>query len=340
MKRTLIIGLGALVFLAALFLPNAPANAASATCISTPPAGPVGTVFVITCSGFLPGEGAFAWVTEPDGATYSYGPAFAGSLADAKANGAGVVTYRFPTRNPANAASLGGYALTVKTPSAIGIARFNVGGGTEGVSGAALKTVGGTIVGSGFAPFEIVTVWLDYPNGDCSATWFAGPGLSGRFYANVKADAAGGFSLVVQLDTTFDCAGTYHFVARGNISHRGGETFWSTPNHPETESATLVADPDKVLSFRGFISFRGAGYAPSEAVTCWQTTPQGGPLPLATYKANGAGEISFGFQTGADYGFVTPSEGALGEWATTCRGNASGRIGIARYSVFGGLVDP
>jgi hypothetical protein len=342
MKRTLFIALGTLLFLSALLAFSTPAVAAMATCTASPGSGPVGTIFTITCTGFQPGEATTAWLTEPDGATFSYNPSFAGADAVSKTDASGSAAYRFPTKSPFGAVALGGWALTVKTASAIGIGRFNLTGGTEGVSGATLRNVDGTIMGSGFAPGEIVTVWFDYPKGDCSATWFEGPGLSTVLYADYKTDAAGAFSFVFDpfgvVKTS--CMGTYHIVARGNTSHRGGDTYWSSLNHPVTESAGLVASPSRVLSFRGFISFSGSGFAPSETVTCWETSPQGAVLPSDDHKANGAGEFSFGFMTGADYGSVTPSEGALGDWAMTCRGNSSGRNAIARFIVFGGLVDP
>lgn len=340
MKRTLFVALPILLFLTVLILPNSQAHAASATCAASPAIGPVGTLFSINCSGFGPDEPTFAWVTEPDGATFSYGSNFAGPNGASKTDALGNVTYRFATRDGDFVFSLGEWAMTVKTASAIGIGRFTVTGGTEGVSGATLANVDGTIVGSGFAPFEFVTVWIDYPNGDCSANWLAGPGLSSRGYGTFKTDGSGGFAFVFAPDEIWDCSGTYHLVARGNTSGLGAETYWTSPNHPQTESATLVASPDKVLGILGFISFAGSGYAPLEFVTCWETTPQGAVLPLETNKANGSGEISFGFHTGANIMGVIPSEGALGEWAATCRGNSSGRIGIARFTVIGGLVDP
>jgi len=70
--------------------------------------------------------------------------------------------------------------------------------------------------------------------------------------------------------------------------------------------------------------------------------------------------LSFEFETGSYYDkinldssgrggktnlngeFFTPfqSEGALGVWAISCRGDTSGKIGIANFTLTGGVVDP
>jgi hypothetical protein len=340
MRRILVLSLSTIFLLLLLALPSTTLFAASAPCTATPDSGPVGTVFTITCSGFVPGEQTNAWMTEPDGATFSWSAPFGGPFATGKANGAGIVTYGFPTGSQNEKRSLGDWAMTVKGSTVIGIARFTVTGSGEGVSGAVLTNNDGIIIGTGFAPFEIVTVWVDYPNGDCSANWWAGPGFSTVTYGNFKTDASGSFKFLFAWNPIWNCTGTYHIVARGNTSHLGGETWWTTPNYPETETASLVATPDAVVSLGGLISFSGVGYAPNEIVTCWQTTPQGGVLPEANYKADNLGHIAFRYHTGADYGIVVPSQGALGEWAETCRGNQSGATGIARFVVFGGAVDP
>ena len=340
MQRTFLLTIIAVSLLALLMLTGAPAQAASATCVSTPSSGRAGTVFTVACSGFQPGEQTNAWMTEPDGATFSWSGPFGGPFANGKADATGTVVYGFPTGYKDYKYVIGEWAMTVKGAATIGIGRFTVTGGTGGVSGATLTNVNGTIVGTGFAPFEVVTVWFDYPNGDCSANWWAGPGASSVTYGNFKTDASGSFSFVFRISPVWDCAGTYHIVARGNTSQLGGETYWTTANSVETETAVLVASPSAVFALGGFISFSGSGYAPFDGVNCWETTPQGGVLPVANVKADAAGDFVFGFHTGANYGVVVPSEGALGEWAMTCRGGTSGALGIARFSVFGGIVDP
>ena len=236
MSRRLVLPLSVVSLILILALPCSPANAASAPCFASPPSGPVGTVFTITCSGFIPSEQTNAWLTEPDGATFSWARAFGGPLAAGKADGSGNVSYGFPTGSQNLKYVIGDWAMTVKGAGVVGIAHFTVAGVSEGVSGATLTNDNGTIVGTGFASFEIVTVWIDYPNGDCSANWYSGPGLSSAFYGDYKTDASGSFTFNFSTSPLWDCTGTYHIVARGNTSHLGGQTFWSTPNHPETVS--------------------------------------------------------------------------------------------------------
>lgn len=341
--KGLMIVLGTVILFALLVVPSTPVSAASALCTSNPASGHIGTVFTITCTGFEPGETVFSWLTEPDGS--------AEGLTGAKASATGLVTISFDTRHNFGfviwANSLGQYAITVKGKSAIGIARFSLGGGTEGVKGATLAVADPSIptfVGTGFAPEEIVSVWFEYPNADCSGNW--GFGLPGNWfyygestesYGNFKADSAGNIAFVFFKPHSDACFGTYHLVARGNTSHLGAEVWWSTPNHPTTTNATLVAHPSSVLSLGGHITFTGSGYAPNSGFTCWETSPQGAVLDDGGDKTDSAGNLSLGFRTGD--GAQDHSEGALGQWSETCR-DVAGNIGITRFWVYGGIVDP
>lgn len=343
MKRTILFMIGAVLLFTLLFFASSPASAIGlgALCTVDPAAAPAGALFTITCSGFVPGEQTNAWLTEPDGATIEYNFLNAGNFATGKVDSKGNVTYRYSSGIKDYKVGLGPWALTVKGKNAIGIGRFRVQGGTEGVSGASLKYVNGVLIGSGFGANEIVTLWIDFPNGDCSANWFDGPGLSTATFANLKADANGSFSFPIVLDPdAFDCAGFYHFVARGNTSHLGGDTYIATRNHHVTENATLIANPDRVFAIGQLITFNGSGFEPFETVTCWDTTPQGATPPVGNENVDANGNFTTGFHTGSFIAKFAVSNGALGKWFLTCRGNKSGRIGIASYLVVGGIIDP
>lgn len=336
--KVLMIVLGTVLLFALLVVPSTPASAASAPCVSSPAIGPLGTTFVVTCAGFAPGESVYVWLSEPDGSAEGWGAV--------KAHSDGSATFSFQTRYDYGFVtwlpSLGEWAATMKGKSAIGIGRFRITGGTEAVKGATLAVVDPsipTLVGSGFTPGEIVTVWIDYPNGDCSGAWdgWFYFGESTESYGNFKADSAGNIAFTFFKPHDTVCYGTYHLVARGNTSGLGAETWWSTPNHPTSTNATLVANPSSVASLGGFIAFTGSGFAPNTAYTCWETTPQSAVLPVWDDKTDSAGNLSFGFRTGT---FVQDhSEGALGQWAVTCRDGA-GNTAIARFSLFGNTVDP
>ncbi len=339
MKRLLFV-LVAVLFLALFAVPSTPARADSsllAGCFSTPSSGPVGTVFAVTCTGFAPEEMVTAWATEPDGMVW----AFRG----AKVGKDGSITYVMPTHFGTAALALGEWAFTLKgaTSGLTMIGRFTVTGGKAGVSGATLFINSkGFVTGTGFAPFETVTLWVDFPNGDCSGTWFTmfvfgEPGLSSLWAGDIKADAAGDIAFQFGV-STFYCQGQYHIVARGNTSGIGGETWWTTTNHPVTTSALLVASPSTGFLVDDFITFTGSTFGANEPVNCWLTNPQGRVTNLGTFKTDAAGNFAFGYPTGL---MSVVGEGPVGEYAATCKGANSGLTGIARFTLTGHpVVDP
>lgn len=342
MKRTLILVFGTLFLFELMVLPSGTAKASglAALCSADPASAPAGSQITVTCTGFVPGEITTAWFTEPDGGAFLPGNI---GIPASKADSTGVVVYRFFTGFGSRRLSLGTWSLTIKGKNAIGIAEFRLTGGTEGVSGASLNVVDGELVGSGFAPNEIVTIWLDYPNGDCSEDLIQGPGASTRFGTDVKADGGGSFSTDLPIGPTFshfDCAGMYHIVARGNSSHLGADTLFKTPNNPVTTNAILTASPSVAQAMDGLINFSGSGFAPLETVNCWLTTPQGAVPGASNQKADGAGNVAFSFSTGTRSPFFAASQGAVGDWFMTCRGNLSGRTAIAHFRLVGGIIDP
>jgi len=339
MKRFLLV-LGTVLFLALLVVPSTPASAAGANCVAAPGSGPVGTVFTVYCSGFLPGEVVNAWLTEPDGHAFADPYWLAMTEANKRADSSGNVTYTIVTATHELKVALGEWALTVQGGVSTGIARFTINGGTVGVSGATLAVQGNWVYGEYFLPGEVVTVWLEYPNADCSGTWFpVDVGLSTAFYGNVTADNAGEIAFYFN-PGSLSCKGKYHIVARGNSSGWGADAYWTTPNVVVNATASLVASSETVGAYGDTITFYGSGFSPNEILSCWTTNPQGHVVYLDP-SADGSGSFAFVYGTGADWwGLWQTSEGPLGEWAMTCRGNSSGLIGIARYTVVGNAIDP
>lgn len=362
--------LGAVLLLALIALPGATAQAANVPCTVNPASGPVGTVFTVTCQGFAPNTTGYAWATEPDGTAWGIGPV--------TINSAGIGTVVFGSKVDSLASiNLGTWAITIEQGGSDGIGRFTVTGGTEGVAGAVMSANPGTITnkgatiitGMGFAPGEIVSVWEDFPPGGCSGmTLHAG---GGRFpvqdtllpvgpamgwgtviFGNFKATDAGTLGFVWSPSMgSFgaQCLGLYHIVGRGNSSGRGAEAWVQVNGKSVTETAVLTANPSSVVALFGHIAFSGMGFGPGEFVNCWLTSPEGAVivyLPNAHFRADDAGTFGFTMTTGTNVvmsgvpGGGFSSEGALGEWAMTCRGVDSGRLGIARFTVFGNAVDP
>lgn len=200
MKRILFVFVSVLFLVALMAVPSSPILAAAdAVCESNPPSGTVGTVFVITCSGFSPNVHVFAYLVEPDGAAGELFTSTGSLLTDSS----GTITYGQPSKYPDVALAYGTWSFVAEE---LGLAKsvvhrgevtFTITGGTEDVSGASLSADPSSVYkaeksytvydigfgnvnvenrsdpvvisGSGFAPWEMVTFWEEAPNGDCSS---------------------------------------------------------------------------------------------------------------------------------------------------------------------------
>lgn len=425
-----------IVALALLTAPSARA-AADATCASDPASGPIGTTFVITCWGYTPGSYVYAYLVEPAGvATSLYD-----STGALKIAADGSVTYTQASYYPGSAAlATGKWAFVAEE---LGLAKavlhrgettFMVTGGTEGVSGASLnadppnihkplqaytrtslppfeytelnpsETV--ALNGSGFAPNEIVTFWMEPPQGGCpswtvhnkyqvGAVFFGvyrdfqhwqvnqpvfegyGSQLLGSIAADAQGNAIAGIAFY-----SYECEGAWHIVARGNASGLGADTYVTVTGNAVTTNAWLTADKTMVTGIFDRVNFAGSGFGSLEHISCWLTSPRGQTLGYPhklqvsyditvpgvsnqflkdeEFFADAAGNVGFDLVTGSlliqidetfSFGGNTQtgsatihehvqSEGALGEWAMSCRGDTTGNTAIARFTLVGGFVDP
>lgn len=368
MKKFILFGLVlvAVLMFAAFAAPAADAGTI-AGCWSDPAEGPVGTVFTVHCAGFSPDTMVWPYYVEPDGSATAlcYG-FFNTSGCQFKTDENGSISFTFNSKQGNWAAALGTWTVVVEKTGLAGAvleraqAGFRVTGGTEGVSGAHVwasadavqKGDWVTIYGSGFAPYEIVNLWWEFPNGDCSSmTGHFAPTFNFRYFYGasavgideVKTNAAGEFASS-GFFVPWDCEGKYRFVARGNSSWNGGETWVTVTGHAVETNAWLTASKSTVTAINDPISFSGWGYGANESVTCWLRSPQGQVLPIYHYpeiKTTASGTFSFNTFTGGVYpGWNFFSEGALGNYAMSCRGNLSGATAIAEFMVTGGIVDP
>ncbi|GIL16110.1 MAG: hypothetical protein BroJett039_12830 [Chloroflexota bacterium] len=258
-----------------------------------------------------------------------------------------------------------------------------------------------TLSGDNFTPGEVVTIWAEPAGGGCPTMTrhnsihqgVIAPGIGGiyvkadintpiydglgaQYYGDVKANQAGEIATQVSF-TPYACEGNWRFVARGNTSGNGAETWITVIGNPVATNAWLTADPTSASAMFGTINFAGSGFGANEHVTCWLTTPQGRTIGypeeyFVTFSgttifyrdqpilANAAGEVGFSFVSGNYYekykqtliiGGVSQSdsdtnmvpansEGALGEYAMSCRGDSTGNTAIARFTLTGGFVDP
>lgn len=368
--RKIFVSAFVLFLFALLVMPTATTFAAAdASCTANPPSGPIGTVFVITCTGYDANTGVFAYLVEPTGT--AVGPHVWGGGAS-KTDASGAVTYYVGSKfGNIVAAQYGDWHIAVEQ---LGLAKsvvhrgetsWHITGGTEGVDGAATLWMSQTTVhklvdaptlyGAGFAPFEPVSIWMEFARGQCATVTYHFPsgnetslgGISVFGIDTVKADAGGSFAEFLGTTAGDNCEGTYHMVARGMTSGHGAVVeFIVTGNaiHPtiwmEAYPSVQSAEPGKV------ISFTGAGFQGGEHVSCWVTESRGHTVAVPGIYADAVGNIALSITTGAinsyyALGFpMTNSEGPLGEWHMTCRGDVSGLEGLATYTLVGGMVDP
>lgn len=360
MKARLGVVLAVLALLAVAFVPNVARAASDATCWSDPSEAYIGDTVTIYCAGFSPNTVLSGYYVEPAGTAITIGNFL-------KTDQYGEINGFFGTKDGNFAAiSLGDWVVVFEEKGLAnslihrGEARFRVIGGKEGVSGAKVwssddvvtKDEFPLIYGSGFAPFEIVTVWWEYPNGDCSTftyhDWiFNTPGFRGYstvIRGDIKADASGNWSYFDGWAYTA-CEGTYRIVARGNSSGWGGYTWVTVTGNAVSTNAWMTASPDRVAALFDWVYFSGWGFAPNQAISCWLTTPknqltvvdQWWQLPV---KSDASGAFTFPIYTGNLFpGLPLTSEGALGVYAMTCR-DGSGNTAIAQFTVTGGIYDP
>ncbi len=255
--------------------------------------------------------------------------------------------------------------------------------------------------GSGFMPGEVVSFWVEPAGGGCPSmtqhnsvnAGLVVPTVGGLFinadinqpiydgvgsqaFGDIKADAGGNVSAQVAF-YVYACEGPWRFVARGNTSGYGAETWITVIGNTVATDAWLSADPTSASAMYGVVNFSGSGFGANEHITCWITSPQGRTIGYPeeyylTYSlpgiyqrdraimSNASGEINFSLVTGSYYEksnitlivggvsqsaqdtFLNPiqSEGALGEYAMSCRGDSTGSTAITHYTLTGGFVDP
>jgi len=355
----------ALFSLMAISVPTAHAGT-GAQCSSDPSEIHIKESVVISCSGFSPNTAVTAYYVEPDGAATALG-----AFSTLKTDETGQIAFGLNSYINSDSGhvgmALGNWTVVVDQKGlanailAEGQATFRVIGGSEGVSGATLvssaakitKAESVTIYGSGFAPNERVSFWWEYPNGDCSSFTYhdffyntpAFRGFSSFELGTVSADAFGEVVFNVGWNYTA-CEGTYRIVARGNSSGLGAETWVTVTGLAVNANASLTASPNKVAALFDWVYFTGSGFGANEPISCWLRTPQNqvtvvDQLWQAPVKSDAGGNFSFSIYTGSFFPpFPYASEGALGVYAMTCRGNLSGANGIAEFTVTGGTFDP
>jgi hypothetical protein len=341
------------------------AHAANLACSASPASGPPGTLFELSASGFTPNTHLWTYAVEPDGTAFSDqgNQGFGGGV---KSDASGTASFTFATRFEAlgvlpAARALGQWTLVVQQLG-LGGAIVNEAHCVVNITSASAVLTGATLAvnppqgfsdsifvvnGFGFAPEEIVNVWLTPPP-DCSGFAYH---LSGFFainsavdafaFTSEKADSSGAISFPIFANTPFFCTGEWFVSARAPGSGNAGSASFLVTGHPVSPGgATLTVNPSVGLSRGGVFTFTGSGYFPGEVVNCWYTRPEGTTREFLNHIADAAGQFELVLVTGFDDVGMQYSEGSLGQYAMTCKGQTSGFIGITSFTLIGGITDP
>jgi len=298
MGRTIrLLGACALLMLA-LALPATPA-ARAANNVS-PAAGPAGTRFHFSFSGYTPGERVDPWVTAPNSRSYARYPAV---IADE----AGVAAWSFDIPADALPGVWTGAArgirsnLTVAEP-------FTVTGAdaaappqmVEPESGAP-----GTVFrfrAAGFAPGERIGAWLVQPDGRSREL------SDERFEASADASGAVEWVWASPADAA---AGEWAAVAQGVSSRAVARIPFSVL--PGAAGPTRSISPERGGPGTTFTVVAG-GFSPGERVGSWLNQPDGAnrDSPNPWLIADGRGEVR--------WQWTAPSDALPGRWLAVSQG--------------------
>ena len=175
-----------------------------------------------------------------------------------------------------------------------------------------------TVSGTGFRANELVGLWITLPTG---AVW----GLDND---NIRADHAGAFVAPVTLDGSYP-TGLHHISARGKVSGRGDITpvnLLASGAEAAAETALSVA-PTAARQLER-VELVGSGFTSYEQVSMWLTLPDGAVLGQGVWQAGADGRLG--------RSVYLSGELPVGEYALSARGNTSGRIAIAYFTLLAG----
>lgn len=173
------------------------------------------------------------------------------------------------------------------------------------------------LTGTGFAPNEVVAIWITYPD-------FAVFGV-----AEVETNADGNFEMSYVPDflgATFTPTGTYIYTARGKSS--GRETYAEVnvdigQGAPPSPAVVLHVQPGRDAQ-GSFFSIRGENYGPEEELSIWLRFPDNTVEDLGRIKTGPAGFFDYTLRING-----TP----IGRYAFTAFGNSTERTGITEFDL-------
>lgn len=347
----------------------APAYAGGASCTANPTEGPPGTRFDFFCSGFSPNVHLNSYVVEPDSRAVS-GPQVSGytsnlSNGDILTDNQGNASFTWFSRGGGDhgfAHQLGTWTWVVhqlglgNTVVTQGQANVRITSRVFVVSGATLSysTSDGFVfnfTGSGYAPFELVNIWVTLPfscsgRANVEGAMTDEPFVAGLFDGffgpeSVKADADGNAAFSIVFSNTA-CRGFYTTTARALKSGAGAEiTFPLSGNGIITAlGASLVATPDSVDALNPVLTLLGTGFGNAAGVNCWTTRPDGRVFPVGNATTDAGGHFALNIHASGSDSFSPFASEEPGLWVATCFAPGNGTTALTSFMLHGLTSDP
>lgn len=362
-SRLLILLLALAILLPVLVYFSPPAYAGGSNCTASPGSAPVGTTFTLHAYGFSPNTPLYSYAVDPGGTAFSDSNfnAFGGAM---KSDGNGNVGFSFSTRfdvqDFAIARAFGGWQLVVQQLGPGGTvvhqavcALTVTPNGDAAPAGASMVAMPSTapvgsevvIYASGFAPGEIVNLWVSPPLG-CSSFGYGFPRILLQYSTasafaqdNVRADGGGEFAYKLPTDRTYSCPGDWALSANQPASKKGAIAYFKlTPQGVfQPGQPGLAVDASSGSQRGGTFHFNGWYYLPNSVVSCWLGRPDMTLRFIDNFPTNTAGAFGFSFTTGFDDEAhqVHYSEGP-GTYTMSCRDNKYGTEASVSFSLSGG----
>lgn len=166
-----------------------------------------------------------------------------------------------------------------------------------------------TFTGTGFAPNESLAIWITGADG--------APLTQG----GVQSDGSGAFTTSI----TFPAAGAWQATAHSITSGKefvGAYTVGAASGASGTSPSSGATTTGTQVGISTPVTFSGTGFAANEAISAWETGPDGKVTALPGFHADTSGA----FTTSVSF----PS---AGQWQVTAQGAASGYKVITPFAV-------
>lgn len=363
-----------LAFICTAFLSHAAHADSGARCAADPSAGPPGTKFEITCTGFTPNTTVNAYVVEPDGRAIS-GIQIVGFQSNV-GNGSiltdkdGAARFSWQSESGAReltfggsfAHQLGNWTWVVHQ---LGAAQSVITSGQVQVSieSSNWEQMGATLTasseqssaqhfsGSGFWRDEYVNIWVTLPPNCSGRANVEGASADDPYYQGafdgffgpntVKANERGEINFTIVF-TAQACRGEYHATAYAPGSGYGAITVFQVKGNAISSFAArrITTAPLSLDALNPLLTILGSNWRAGEAVSCWSTRPDGRAFDLGTLTTDANGNFALdthisGFDSVAPYASEEP-----GVWSITCRSVQDGDTALTTIPVHALTTDP